>query len=127
MKEFLSVFFGGAVGSIARFYFGSFVQNVLGQSFPWGILLVNVSGSFLIGLFSVIFLQLFKIAPVFRLLLLTGFLGGYTTFSGFSLDVLDMLKYGMAVPAILYIIASVVLCLAAAWFGMSLGEVLMKI
>lgn len=127
MKEFFSVFFGGAIGSVARFYLGAFVQSVLGQSFPWGILLVNVSGSFVIGIFSIIFLQLFKIAPIFRLLLITGFLGGYTTFSGFSLDVVNMFKYGLNIQAILYVFASVVLCLLATWLGMSLGELLIKV
>lgn len=113
---------GGAAGSVLRFYLGKMCQTLLGAGFPWGILLVNISGCFVIGFLITVLFDFFAVHPLWRLLLITGFLGGYTTFSGFSMDVIDMLQNNQILPGILYVIATVALCLLATWGGVLLGH-----
>jgi len=121
-KEITVIACGGAVGSVSRFYLGKMCQAWLGASFPWGILLVNISGCFVIGFLVATLLDFFALNPLWRLLLLTGFLGGYTTFSGFTLDVIDMLQNNQVLAAILYIMVTVILCLTATWIGVLVGQ-----
>ena len=125
-KEFTMIACGGAVGSVLRFYLGKMCQTLLGAGFPWGILLVNVSGCFVIGILMALFLDFFALNPLWRSLLITGILGGYTTFSGFSLDVVEMLQHHQVVSAILYVLITVATCLLATWGGMIFGYCLSK-
>ena len=107
----LQVAIGGALGSMLRYLTNVGVMRAIGPGFPYGTLIVNVLGSFAMG-FLVVFLahkDLNRLAP----LLMTGVLGGFTTFSAFSLDTLTLWERGDAATALLYIAASVGLSLAA--------------
>jgi CrcB protein len=120
MLQFLLVAFGGAVGSVLRYYVGLSALRVAGPLFPWGTLTVNVVGCFLIGLLAQIITQRYGGSVELRLLLITGFLGGFTTFSAFSLDTVALIESGNLAGAILYVAASVGASLAAVLAGLLL-------
>lgn len=113
----LLVFLGAGFGGLARFT----VMQALpfAQTFPFGILLVNASGSFLMGmLFVFIFDKIMDNTAALTAFALIGFLGGYTTFSSFSLDTLQMLEQQRFLEALANIVANVSLCLILCWLGM---------
>jgi fluoride exporter len=108
---------GSAVGGVARFALSLLVQQRVGPSFPVGTLVVNVSGSFVLGLVLRYALGTQAITPEVRALLTTGFCGGYTTFSTFTYDTMLLLEEGQTSRAGLYVLLSVGLSLAGAWLG----------
>lgn len=112
----LQVALGGALGAVARYLTGAAAIRLLGPGFPWGTLAVNVLGSFLMGVLVVVLAQLSatRLAPF----LMTGILGGFTTFSAFSLDALTLWERGQGTLAALYVAASVGLSLAAIAAGL---------
>ena len=120
----LAVAAGGALGSLARFWLAAAVAALTGPRFPWGTLLINILGSFIIGLVAALTLApaRFPMPPDVRIFLMVGVCGGFTTFSAFSLQTLELLQYGEVLSAFGYIIGSVLLCLAAVWFGWFLGR-----
>jgi fluoride exporter len=120
----LAVAVGGALGSLARFWLAAAMAMLTGPRFPWGTLLINVVGSFVIGLVAAVTLSPARIAmhPDLRIFLMVGICGGFTTFSAFSLQTLELLQSGDAWPAGAYVAGSVVLCLAAVWSGWALGR-----
>jgi len=111
------VMLGGALGAAARFHLGTAMMRLTGLAFPWGTLIINVLGSLLIGL-------LLARAPgdTARLLLGVGILGGFTTFSTFSAETIQLIERGTAVPALAYVAASVAGALVATWAGLVLGR-----
>ena len=111
------VFIGGGLGAAARHAVNRAGLALLGHGFPWWTLVINVAGSFLIGLLAGLFGAL-ETGHNARLFLITGFLGGFTTFSAFSLDALTLWERGAALQAGFYILASVVLSLLAAAIGL---------
>lgn len=113
---------GGAIGTLARFAVGLLAAPISG-SLPWGTILINISGSFLIGLFGTLTLASGKypVSENIRLFVMVGICGGFTTFSSFSLQTLDLLRGGAALRAGLNIVLSVVLCLLAVWAGHLIG------
>ena len=118
---YLLVFVGGGLGAMARHGVGRAGLALLGPGFPWWTLAVNVAGSFLIGLLAGLFGAL-ETGHHARLFLTTGFLGGFTTFSAFSLDALTLWERGAASHAALYVLASVLLSLLAAAMGLMLSR-----
>jgi len=110
---------GSALGGMGRYWLSGIVAERFGETFPWGTILVNVSGSFVIGFFATL------TAPDGRLLVgstarqfvMVGLCGGYTTFSSFSLQTLNLVRDGDWLRAGGNIVLSVVLCLAAVWIG----------
>jgi fluoride exporter len=117
MTQFLLVALGGAVGSAARYGVGLAAAR-LGAGFPWGTLCVNVVGGLLMGLLAA------RIGPQdenTRALLGVGILGGFTTFSAFSLDTVRLIETQLG-GALLYVLASVVLSIGACWLGLVLGR-----
>lgn len=124
MLAYLLVAVGGALGSIARFWASGLVANRFGAAFPWGTLLVNISGSFLIGLFATVTAPegRWLVGPSGRTFFMTGFCGGYTTFSSFSLQTLTLAQEEEWLYAGGNAVLSLVLCLAAVWLGHLLGE-----
>ncbi len=120
----LAVAAGGAVGSLARFWLAAAMTMLTGPRFPWGTLLINVVGSFVIGLVAAVTLTPARIAmhPDLRIFLMVGICGGFTTFSAFSLQTLELLQSGDTSPAMAYVAGSVALCLAAVWGGWALGR-----
>ncbi len=118
----LLVALGGATGSVLRYVVGHWSLRVFGPAFPWGTLVVNIAGSFAIGLVAELIARRFNAPVEMRLLLLTGFLGGFTTFSAFSLDALVLFERGAAITAAVYVAASIGLSLAAVVGGLALGR-----
>ena len=119
MVNYLVVMLGGALGTGARFWLSGFVAERAGEFFPLGTLLVNVSGSFVIGFFAAVSDpagSLF-ISPDFRRFFMIGICGGYTTFSSFSLQTLDLAQDGDWIKAGLNIFLSIACCLLAVWLG----------
>ena len=117
----LAAFLGGGLGSVARLAVGRWTLLQWGGGFPWGTLIVNVLGSFLIGLLAAR-LSAFEANHTLRLFLVTGLLGGFTTFSAFSLDAMTLWQRGDAGTAAAYILATLVLSLAAAPLGFLAGR-----
>ncbi|HEY8288695.1 MAG TPA: fluoride efflux transporter CrcB [Acetobacteraceae bacterium] len=125
MGAYLAVAVGGALGSVARFGLTAAMTALTGPRFPWGTLLINVLGSMVIGLVAGISLTPARVAlhPDLRIFLMTGICGGFTTFSSFSLQTLELFQAGEITPAIGYAVGSVVLCLLFVWAGWLLGRV----
>lgn len=118
MSQVLLVALGGAVGSVARYGVGVAAARLFGVGYPWGTLIVNVLGGLAMGALVV------RVGPEhegLRLLLGVGVLGGFTTFSTFSLEALRLMDLGPA-PAALYMAASLVLSVGACWLGFALGR-----
>lgn len=111
---------GGAIGAAGRYLTGLAALRLLGPGFPWGTLTVNVVGSFVMGVLVVTLAHLG--ANRFAPLLMTGILGGFTTFSAFSLDALTLWERGETLTAALYVGASVGLSLAAIIAGLALAR-----
>ena len=118
MTAYLSIALGGALGSMARYATGIYVGRWLGTAFPWGTLFINIIGSFLIGAFAESFALRWDAGPSMRVFLVVGICGGYTTFSTFSLDVVTLINRGALLAAAAYIVASVVLGVAALYAGL---------
>lgn len=113
-----SVAAGGAIGSVARYLVGAGVTKMLGDYFPWGTMIINVTGSFLIGLFIALFATEWHLPQPMRIFLVVGICGGYTTFSTFSLDSYGLIQKGEAVAAAAYMIGSVLLSVTALFVAM---------
>ena len=120
------IFVGGGLGSVARWGVSGLVANRVGETFPWGTLLINVSGSFVIGLFATVTGPEGRwMAPVsFRQFFMLGICGGYTTFSSFSLQTLSLAEDGQWFKAGANSVLSLVLSLVGVWLGHLLGSVL---
>jgi CrcB protein len=120
----LAVAGGGALGSLARFWLTGAVTALTGPRFPYGTLLINILGSFVIGGVAGLTLTPARLAmhPDVRIFLMVGICGGFTTFSAFSLQTLELLQAGYPIPALLYVAGSVLLCLLFVWFGWWLGR-----
>jgi CrcB protein len=119
MLSYLLIAIGGALGSVARFWFSGLVARQFGETFPWGTLLVNVSGSFAIGLFFTLTEPegALLVRPSLRQFFMIGICGGYTTFSSFSLQTLNLARAGEWLQAGANTLLSVALCLVAVWVG----------
>ncbi len=122
MKAYLLVFFGAGFGGMMRHGANVAVTRSLGSEFPWGIFLINVTGCLLMGLIAgwLAFRAQHVWSQDARILLTTGVLGGYTTFSAFSLDFATLWERGAHSYAIIYVLASVVLSLAAVFLGLTI-------
>jgi CrcB protein len=114
----LIVMFGGALGTLAR-YAVSVLAAPISRQLPLGTILINISGSFVIGLFGTLTLAhgRFPVSENIRLFVMVGLCGGYTTFSSFSLQTLDLLRAGLVARAGVNIAASVIFCVAAVALG----------
>ena len=121
---YLAVAAGGALGSVARFWLVGVMTSLTGPRFPWGTLLINVLGSLVIGIVAGFTLTPGRIGihPDLRIFLMVGICGGFTTFSSFSLQTLELIQSSDVIPAIGYIAGSVILCLAFVWAGWILGR-----
>ncbi|MDB5419564.1 MAG: CrcB protein [Phenylobacterium sp.] len=126
MLTYLWIALGSALGGVARYALSMRVAETLGGTFPWGVLLVNVSGSFAIGLFAAIAPAdgRWALSPDARLFVTVGLCGGYTTFSSFSLQTLDLIRTGHAPAALGNVAGSVGLCLLAVWAGAAAGALI---
>jgi len=116
---YLLIALGGALGSVGRFALSGFVAHHWGETFPWGTLIVNVLGSFLIGFFATLTSPdgRLLVSPGGRQFFMAGVLGGFTTFSSFSLQTLNLVRDGEWWQAGGNVAGSVVACLVAVWLG----------
>ncbi len=126
LTPYLAISVGGALGANARYLVASWATTQWGTQFPVGTLLINVSGSFVIGLYLTLATERFTGHPAVRLLVATGFLGAYTTFSTFSVEALRLIETGDAAAGVSYMVASVVLCILAAAIGMIVAHTILS-
>lgn len=120
--DYLIVGLGGFLGANARYLLDNWIAARYGTSFPYGTMVINVSGSFVIGLFLVLVTERFVVHPHWRLFFAVGFLGAYTTFSTFSFESLALIKDGCWLLSLLNIVGSVVLGLMAALSGVLIAR-----
>lgn len=119
----IQVAVGGAIGAVSRYLTGVGFARIFGGSFPYGTLAVNVSGSFIVGVLFVLFGGLSGETGRYTALVMTGFLGGYTTFSAYSLDCWLLFQQGRNLEALLYAFGSAGLSIAACFVGIAVARV----
>ena len=115
--KYLIVLVGAGLGGVARYAAGTWIMTRYGGRFPWGTLAVNVSGSFLVGLLMVLLTERWQPHPHWRLFLVVGVLGGYTTFSSFEYETYQAMRDGARWMGLLYVMGSVVAGYLAVWTG----------
>jgi CrcB protein len=124
LQKYLLIAFGGALGSIARYWVGSAIAGRMGIKFPYGTLIVNLTACLIIG-FSLTYLgKRADLSPAWRFLIPVGFIGAYSTFSTYEWETLSTLRSGAFFLAALYAVGSLILGLAAVWGGSWLAEAL---
>ncbi len=124
MRLLILATLGGALGSGTRHLVNIGITRALGPAYPWATLTVNVVGSFLMGFLVDMIMRRFGGSPEMRTFLATGILGGFTTFSAFSLDISNLLGRGEAATALGYVVASVAISLLALYAGLALSRAL---
>jgi len=117
LKTILLIAVGGALGAVMRFLSQVTVYELVGRSFPYGTLFVNVTGSFLMGLLSIFLVEKFNLGAEWHMAILIGVLGSFTTFSTFSIETLVLFEQGDMFKALANIMLSVTLCIGAVWTG----------
>ncbi|MCX7970139.1 MAG: fluoride efflux transporter CrcB [Negativicutes bacterium] len=123
MVNLLLVAAGGGTGAVCRYLTSLYAASRWGAAFPYGTLIVNIAGSFIIGLFLTLAVERFDLDPRWRLLIATGFLGGLTTFSSFSIETLSLWEAGALSYALLNTAGNLLLSLLACWAGMVAARV----
>ena len=111
--NWLAVAIGGALGSVARYALSSWIFDITSHKFPYATLIVNVAGSFVMGILFVVVVERVALPAEMRSLLMIGFIGAFTTFSAFSLDALGLWQNGHVLMSVIYMITTVILCLVA--------------
>ena len=122
MRLLFLAILGGAIGSGARHLTNIGMGRLLGPNYPWSTLTVNVVGSFLMGFLAEMILRRFGGSPEMRTFLLTGILGGFTTFSAFALDIYGLVGRGDTATAVGYVVASVAISVLALYVGIALSK-----
>jgi fluoride exporter len=120
--HWLVIALGGAFGAVSRSLISAWMQKTLGGVMPFGTLAVNFIGSFVIGLLFVLLVERLNMPGYWRELLVVGFLGALTTFSTFSLEVVNFLQHGQWHLALTYLLASLIGCFALTWLGLTVGR-----
>jgi len=124
MIKFLNLIIGGAVGTIARYFLAGTVYRFMGTSFPYGTLIVNVSGCFILGFLASLADKRFILNPDVRILLMIGFCGAFTTFSTLIFETDNLVRNGQAIRAFSNIFVSVILGFILFRVGSFLGEII---
>lgn len=124
MTKFLIIGLGGFLGANARYLVGGWVAERLGSTFPYGTLIINVSGAFVIGLFLTLIADRFVAPPSARLFFAIGFLGAYTTFSTYMFESLSLIQEGSYLLAATNLLGSVALGLFAVVLGYAVGRLI---
>jgi fluoride exporter len=117
MMTYVAIAIGGTLGCWARYGMTNLIQTIYGRDFPYATLSINVLGSFLMGFLFVETLERLTVSPELRTGILTGFIGGFTTFSTFSMEILLLAERGFAAKGLLYLLLSIGLGLAGAFGG----------
>ena len=122
LQKYLLIAAGGALGSIARYWVGSMIGSRMGTKFPYGTFVINLTACVIIG-FSLTYLgKRVELSPAWRFLIPIGFVGAYSTFSTYEWETLSNLRAGAFALAALYAVGSLILGLAATWFGVLLAD-----
>ena len=116
----VAIVIGGALGSLCRYFMSMNIYLLLGKSFPYGTLAVNILGSIIIGSVYILAMEKITISEELRAGITVGFLGAFTTFSAFSIETMNLIESGEITKAGLNIILSVILCIVGCWLGMSI-------
>ena len=122
MLQLLVIGCGGAVGALMRYGLALRITSLAGSAFPWGILFVNIVGCFLAGLLFTWAVPRIPLSDLLRNGLQLGLLGGFTTFSAFSIDTIALFDQGLWLRGLLYIVTSVIVSILGAYLGMSVGR-----
>lgn len=122
MNHLISIAAGGALGALLRYGFSTGTHHLMGKGFPYGTLLVNVLGSFIIGVVYVYMVERGELSEDWRAFIVIGLLGAFTTFSTFSFETINLVEAGEMLKAGLNILISVSLCLGACWIAMMLAR-----
>ena len=122
LTQFLGICLGGAVGTGARYGLTTWLLRATGAGFPYGTLAVNLIGSFLVALLAVVGTDSTWLSPTMRLALMTGVMGGFTTYSAFSLETVQFLHAGALATAASLVLVTVFGCLGACWLGWLCGR-----
>ncbi len=122
MKQLIVIAAGGAVGAVMRYGMSNAIYAMMGRSFPYGTLAVNVVGSLLMGFLFVLLIERSTFDVVWRSAILIGGLGAFTTFSTFSIETLNLIEDGALSLALLNILLSVALCIMAVWLGVAVAR-----
>jgi len=122
MNQVLAIAVGGAFGSVLRYGLSIWVHSLAGRGFPYGTLAVNVLGCLAMGFLFVLLVERLSDNPVLRAGLLIGVLGGFTTFSSFSIETFNLIEQGAWLKAMTNMMASLVLCVGATWIGAILAR-----
>ena len=124
MQKYLLIAFGGALGSIARYWVGTTIAGRMGTKFPYGTFVINITACMIIG-FSLTFLaKRADLNPAWRFLVPVGFIGAYSTFSTYEWETLSTIRSGAFLLAAFYAVSSLILGLAAVWGGSVIAEIL---
>ncbi|HVZ16922.1 MAG TPA: fluoride efflux transporter CrcB [Terriglobales bacterium] len=124
MSKYVIVGVGGFLGAITRFWLGVYVGTRLGSRFPYGTFIINISGSFLIGLVLTILAERSTLSPNWRYLIPIGFIGAYTTFSTFEFETLRAMQDGQIAIGLMNVIGSVTMGFIAVWLGVITAKLL---
>ena len=125
-REVIAVLLGGGIGALLRFLLSRVINEALPKNFPWGILFVNIIGCLLIGFLAAILVGKVTMSPFWRAGIFIGFLGGFTTFSSFSLDTISLLQTQAYGAATANIVASLVFSLLATAVGLCIGRAIVS-
>lgn len=125
MSDTFLVFIGAGIGGVFRFWLTNISYTLLSRQFPYGTMIVNVTGCFFMGLLGILLLGKFHgITPQLRSLLLIGLLGGYTTFSSFTIETFNLFENGEILGGMMNMLLSISLCFGATWLGVITGRIL---
>ena len=122
MNQVLAIAAGGAAGSVLRFWMSTWIYALVGRSFPYGTFAVNILGCLAMGFLFVLFTDRLSDSVVLRAGILIGVLGGFTTFSTFSIEAFNLIEQGETLKSLLYMLASLILCVAGTWLGIIIGR-----
>ena len=126
MTVYLAIALGGSLGAVSRYWVSSKTYLWAGTELPFGTLMVNISGSLVMGFLAVILTEKIQISEELKFALLVGFLGSYTTFSTFALDALQAIQNGAIMKVAVYILISVFGSLLGVWMGYLSARLLMR-
>ena len=124
MQKYLLIAFGGALGSMARYWVGSTIANRMGTKFPYGTFVINITACMIIGFSLTLLAKRADLNPAWRFLVPVGFIGAYSTFSTYEWETLSTIRTGAFLLAASYAVSSLILGLAAVWGGSVLAEIL---
>ena len=124
MQKYLLIAFGGALGSMARYWVGSTIASRMGTKFPYGTFVINITACMIIGFSLTLLAKRADLNPAWRFLVPVGFIGAYSTFSTYEWETLSTIRTGAFLLAALYAVSSLILGLAAVWAGSVVGEIL---